>query len=140
MNRAGDYTTVLDNIITAVNSEEASLNNANATYGTSTINLSFPTVFIDARANALSERVRVQNIVSQISALSVSLAAATSTTARNAINQQILDLDRQIPSTATIGTYNQQNYIGLADDRDDFRRRLNAAIARAQGSTGGSNG
>lgn len=139
MNRAGDYTEVLDDIISAVDAEERALNAANATYGTSTINLTLPTQLTTARANAITERARIQTIVSQISALSVQLASATSTEARNAINQQVLDLDRQIPSTATISTYQQQNYYGLQPVRDSFRRSLDAAIARANSTSGGGN-
>ncbi len=128
------YIALQDQIIQAIDNEEAYLNYANITYPGQISVSSLPSSLITARANAVSEKARVTNIINQIQTLQNSMSTQTNSTQQQTTLNQINILTAQLPTATQTAQINQTMTGQLLPIIQSFRASVDADITAAGGT------
>lgn len=134
LGEAQAYIALQDQVIQAVDNEEAYLSYARTTYPGQISVSSLPSVLINARATAIAEKSRVNNIVTQIQTLQNSMSSQTTSTQQQTTLNQINALVAQLPTGAQTAQMNQTLINQLLPAVQSFRTTVDADITAAGGT------
>lgn len=134
INEARSYIALQDRIIEAVDDERAYLRYVLEQYPGEISVIALPSSLITARSNAIAEKNRVRNLISQIQALQNTLTATSDATQQQTIINQINDLASQLPSASYTAQVSQTITSQLLPTIQAFRSTVDADI-RAAGGT-----
>ena len=131
---AQSYITLQDQIIQAVDNEEAYLNYARSQYPGQISVSNLPSSLITARSTARSEKTRVNGIINQVQTLQNSLSSITDPTQQQATIDQINTLASQLPTASDTAQASQIATNQIYPAIQSFRATVDADI-RAAGGT-----
>lgn len=134
LNEAQTYLAMQDQIIQAIDNEQSYLDYVSTLYPGDISVSSLPTTLLEARANARTEKARVNSLITQIQVLQNSFASVTDPTQQSATISQINALAAQLPTATQTAQISQTLVSQLYPIIQSFRATVDADI-RAAGGT-----